>query len=177
MRVTLDSLTRDLDQKITIMRSDGLDFKGVLHIGATTRDLGAYIADSFGTSLLQLPSLKRRRHIPSSMIRLLNCIYEHLPVFILRQLSEGYKELYRHSQRSLPDSIPVDELKLFEGGPLLLVDDNSLTGSTFELWKGEIKRVNPVPVSTFAITVTGNYRPDYFCYDSWRSFSWRPIGI
>ncbi|MGV8142013.1 MAG: hypothetical protein ACP5NS_00055 [Candidatus Pacearchaeota archaeon] len=177
MRVTLEEIAPDLDQQISLMKSSGLKFNGVLHIGATTEPLGAYFADSFSAPLLQLPSLKRRGPIPARVIQILNRAYRYLPVFLLERLSEGYKTLYRHSQRSIPDLIPVDKITLLESGPLLLVDDNALTGSTFELWKKEIRRINSFEVSTFSITATGDYRPDYFCYDSWRSFSWRPIGI
>ncbi len=177
MRVTLDCLTPDLDEQVSRMKDDGLDFMGVAHVGKTTRDLGRHFADSFDSSLIYLPSLDRRNAVSKPVICFMNNLYKFLPVPILRILSESYKKIYCGSERFLPENIPADLPGAFNLGHLLIVDDNSLTGATFETWKEEIGRVSSSSITTFSITATGDYRPDYFCYDSWRSFSWRPIGI
>ncbi len=177
MRVTLTSLTQDLEEQILNMKSDGLNFKSVAHIGKTTRQLGGYFAGSFDAPLLSLPSLNRRSGVSKQAIQALNEFYKLLPVSFLRFLSENYKRMYRHSERTISEFDSANLSDSLGDGSLLLVDDNSLTGLTFEAWKGEIQRINPSPITTFSVTATGDYRPDYFCYDSWRSFSWRPIGI
>ena len=177
MRVTLDNLIPDLDQEISKMERDELCFASVAHIGNKTMDLGRHFSNYFNIPLIGLPSLDRRSVISKPLIQALNRVYNFLPVPILRVLSGGYKRMYRHSERTIPEFDSANLSDSLGGGSLLLVDDNSLTGLTFEAWKGEIQRINPSPITTFSITATGDYRPDYFCYDSWRSFSWRPIGI
>ena len=107
---------------------------------------------------------------------MVNGIYPYLPEGVLRLLSHQYRRLYSNGERVLPD-FSLEELTNVNTREMLLVDDNAFTGKTIEMWKDRLQNRTNKNVLTFTITVTGDYRPDYFCIEGWRSFEWRPIGI
>ncbi|RMF54643.1 hypothetical protein D6745_04590 [Candidatus Woesearchaeota archaeon] len=177
MRLSLDDLTVHLGRAYVRMLADNLSVGLVTTIGPKTRPIGEYFSEKFGCELANLPSLNREGR-NEALARILNTIYPYLPIPVLRLLSREYMRLYQRSKRSVPNNLDLDSILIAEPeSTILLVDDNSFTGKTFELWKEEIKKLKPNPIVTFSVTVTGDYRPDYYCIEGWRSFEWRAIGV
>ena len=175
MRLTYENIIGDLNQVIDRINSDGLNIGTVTHINYKTKFLGIYFAEMLGSTCVEVPSVIRKTR-NKNLARIVNSIYPFFPEPILKSLSEKYKKMYIKSERTIPD-FPVAEIIGIEDSSVLLVDDNCLTGRTLSMWKEKIEDRTGREVKTFAITVTGNHKPDYFCYEGWHSFEWRPIGI
>lgn len=175
MRLNYDVVVCDLEKAHDQMIAEGLEVGLVGHIGGGTAQIGCFFADAFGCGCTQLPSVLRKGR-SVALAKLVNGIYPYFPEVILRTLSHQYKRLYSRGERILPD-FDLEELINVENHEMLLVDDNAFTGKTLELWKQRIENGTNKRIHTFALTVTGDYRPDYFCIEGWRSFDWRPIGI
>ena len=173
MRLTYESITRDLDLVFDRMVADGFEAGIVGHLNKT-ESIGAHFADCFRCDYVELPSLRKGRN--ARLARTLNSIYPYLPEIVLKNIAERYKRIYSSSERTFPD---FDTREVFAGdtSPVLIVDDNAYTGKSLEMWKREIQEKSGRDVKTFSITVTGDYKPDYFCYKGWHSFEWRPIGL
>ncbi len=177
MKLTFEELVEDLERTYEQMKSDDLRIGLVAHIGDATEPIGNYFANAFNCDIIHLPSIKRKGK-NQTLTNLVNNISPHLPEFILRIISYQYKRIYRSSEKLFPGDDDLDELSKYEkDSPILLVDDNSFTGKTLELWKQKIKGITGKLVWTYSITVTGSYEPDYYSIKGWRSFEWRPIGI
>jgi hypothetical protein len=175
MRLTLDSIAEDLGKVTRQILSDELDIGIVGYLGTGTRPIGLYFGDALNCGVVKLPSIMRKNR-SASLAKMINKAYPFFPENLLRVLSQQYKRIYHNSERIFPRDFNWNKLKGSKS-EILLVDDNALTGSTLEMWKSEIKENTKRNTKTFSITVTGDYRPDYFCYEGWRSFEWRPIGI
>lgn len=173
MGLNYDQLIEDLDKTFDQMIQKNIQATSVCHIGEKTESLGFYFAKAFDCSCIQLPSANRKGR-NSDLTKIVNSIYPFFPECFLKILSYQYKRIYSHAERFLPD---FNLNRILEGNLILLVDDNCFTGRTFELWKDKIKEETNKNVKTFSITITGNYKPDFYCIDGWRSFEWRPIGI
>ena len=177
MRTNIANISKDLNRVTAVMHTDGLNIGLVGYIG-NTELLGRYFAESFCCEAIRLPSAKRKGATPW-LARALNGIYPYFPEPALRALSHFYRLLYSSSERVLPNTLNLDDLAECERYlTMVLVDDNTYTGKTMELWKAKLKSVRPdIDVITFSAAVTGEYKPDYYCFTKWRSFEWRPIGI
>jgi len=175
MRLSYDMVVCDLEKVRDQMISNSLDIGLVGHIGGGTAQIGHFFAEAFGCENTQLPSVIRKGR-SVALAKLLNSVYPYFPEFVLRGLSHQYKRLYSKGERVLPN-FSLEELTKGGNSEILLVDDNAFTGKTLELWKQSIENKVNKKVHTFTLTVTGDYRPDYFCVEGWRSFEWRPIGI
>jgi len=175
MKLTYEMVRGGLMEVSDQMIEEGLEIGLVGHIGAGTSRIGHFFSNVFECECVPLPSVIRKGR-NATLAKLVNSIYPYLPEPALEALSHRYKKLYSKNDRFLPD-FNLDSLRDVECEGMLLVDDNAFTGKTFELWKQRLEEEGSKDVYTFAITTTGNYRPDYFCIDGWRSFEWRPIGI
>ncbi|MEK6897516.1 MAG: hypothetical protein AABW93_03225 [Nanoarchaeota archaeon] len=175
MTIRYKDIRKNLDDVFTRMNSDGLEIGTVVNLGTGTEQLGLYFSDRFGCKKTQLPSVIRKGR-NRKLAHILNSSYPYFPEFALKLLSYGYRRLYSGSERIIPD-ISLKGMLSDTGLPVLLVDDNCFTGNSLNLWKTRIENETKIRVKTFAITVTGNFRPDYFCFEGWHSFEWRPIGI
>jgi hypothetical protein len=175
MRLNYDMVVCDLEKVHDQMTAEGLEVGLVGHIGAGTAQMGCFFADSFDCKCIQLPSIIRKGR-NAALAKIVNGIYPYFPEVILRTLSHQYRKLYSKGERMLPD-FDLGELINVESPEMLLVDDNAFTGKTLELWKQRIEDDANKRIHTFSLTVTGDYRPDYFCIEGWRSFEWRAIGV
>jgi len=177
MKLKFSDMLSDLDRVRDEMESDNVDIGLVAHVGNTTEKLGSYFANSFDSKLIYLPSMNRKGK-NQNLANRLNALYAHLPEFVLKPLSHLYRNLYRISEWEFPEDFDNEELTQYRGeSSILVVDDNSYTGNTLGSWKQKISELMPNDVITFSVTVTGSYRPDYHCFEGWRSFEWRRIGI
>lgn len=178
MRLTFDGISGNLHEVHLKMLSDNVQAGLVACIGNKIKPIGDYFAKAFNCDVVGLRSLTTQGKNKCLMGILNNCIYPALPECLLEAVSNYYKKVYKSSRRFLEDA-PVDERLLkYEGdNPILLVDDNSFSGKTFELWKQKINDMTGKNTVTFSVTATGSYRPDYHCFDDWHSFEWRYIGI
>jgi hypothetical protein len=178
MKLTFDGISGNLHEAYLKMLSDDLQVGLVAYIGNTIKPIGNYFAGAFGCELVGLQSSTTKGKNKSLMGILNNCIYPVLPERLLKAVSNYYKKAYQSSERFI-EKTPIDErlLKYEKNIPILLVDDNAFTGKTFELWKRKIKEMMGKNTVTFSVTVTGDYKPDYHCFDGWHSFKWRHIGI
>ncbi len=174
MKLSYDMLMKDLDKVFDEMVSQDVNVDIVGHIGTRTKPLGRYFANGFGCDYVQLPSANRKGK-NSSLARAINSVYPFLPENMLESISHKYKKLYSQGDRFIPhfNLNPI----LHEINSILLVDDNCLTGETFNLWKNKIRKETETNVITFSITVTGDCEPDFYCIEGWRSFEWRSIGV
>ena len=175
MKLTYERVRGELIKVSDQMIEEGLDIGLVGHIGTGTSKIGRFFSDFFKCECVSLPSVIRRNR-NTDLAKLVNRIYPYLPESVLEVLSYRYKQLYSRDDRFLPD-FNLDCLVDVKCEGMLIVDDNAFTGKTFELWKQRLEEDASKKIYTFAITTTGNYRPDYSCIDGWRSFEWRPIGI
>ncbi len=174
--LTYKDLEDDLRKISQQMSLDGLDFGLIGYIGGSPEYIGNFFAEHFGCKLLHLPSINRKNR-NKTLAGMVNKIYPFLPENILKLISSQYKRLYKSSERIFPEDFKFDKLSYEKDLPILLVDDNALTGKTFEIWKKKIKENIGKSVYTFSITVAGDYKPDYLCIEGWHSFEWRSIGI
>ena len=163
----------ELEKTAFKMKSEKLEIDLVCHLGNKTKQIGDYFANFFECENIEFPSLNRPNR-NASLARILNKMYFFIPENILKTLSEQYKRIYQRDSRILKKDFDLEET-ISNHKSLLLVDDNSFTGKTFDGWKRMIN--GKVRVHTFSITITGDYIPDYFCIRGWRSFEWRLIGI
>jgi len=173
MRLGYKDIISDLERTVGLMKKDNLNIGIVANISDKTCFLGTYFSENFNCDKISLPSLHRpgKNHL---LAYALNTIYPFFPECILKNLSEHYKTLYKRDNRIL--KAEFDFNGTLEGHKsMLLVDDNAFTGKTLENWKKIIG--DRIKVHTFSITITGDYKPDYFCLEGWKSFEWRPIGI
>lgn len=175
MTLTLDDLMPHLARSTAAMRKKSVQPVLVTHIGDTTEPLGKYFAGQFHCPLKRVPSLQRKGR-SARTAAMLNGVYQHVSPEMLYLLSYGYRLLYQYGQREFPRE---EQLPFQNGeykGNILLVDDNSYTGRTLEAWKTRMV-ARGREVTTFAVTATGDYKPDFYCFEHWQSFAWRPIGI
>jgi hypoxanthine phosphoribosyltransferase len=147
----------------------------VAYIGSIPKEIGEFFADYFGCDICHLPSLHRKKR-KKTLAKIVNRIYPLLPENVLRVITEKYKQIYASSERDSPEVFEVDS-KLRDKFSVLLIDDNALTGKTLEAWKKRLKDRDEKDVQTFSVAVSGEYKPDFYCFDKWHSFKWRPIGI
>ena len=163
----------DLERISLVMKSDKLEIDLVAYLGYKTSFLGKYFSDFFNCQEIEFPSLHRPNR-SKFLANTLNEIYPILPESVLYILSKHFKKLYQKDVRVLKKNF--DLKRVLDGyKSILLVDDNAFTGKTLEGWKKMIDK--KVDIHTFSITVTGEYKPDYFCLEGWHSFEWRAIGI
>lgn len=173
MRLKYSEIIPDLEKTYDQMRKNGLEIDLVGNIGNKTKQIGNFFANAFNCDRIELPSLLRKGG-NKTLAKTLNTVYPYFPEPVLRFLAERYKRLYHRDERILEENLDLNYL-IGNHKSILLTDDNTFTGKTFEGWKNMLNgRIN---TSTFAITVTGDYHPDYSLIDGWRSLEWRPIGM
>ena len=177
MGVSIADLSQDLGKVVDKIKLDGLRVDAVAHIGnSATEDLGMFFSERFDCPSLPLDSPNREGRI-RLFTSFINKAYFHLPTWALEAIAEKHRNLHKKA-RYYCDPLSESEILPFGESPsILLVDDNVYTGKTLELWKTKLYNVGSSRVTTFAITATGDYLPDYYCTTDWISFSWRPIGV
>jgi hypothetical protein len=176
MKYQLEDFAADFNRVSNQMVSDGLNIGLVGHLGEKTQPIAEFFSNLFNCDKVFIPSVTREGK-NTTLSKLLNFIYPYFPESILGILAEHYKTIYEKKDRVPIGELMFDRASLNAGQSILLVDDNAYTGQTLEMSKERIRKHIDLPISTFTITVTGNYRPDYFCFEGWRSFKWRPIGM
>lgn len=177
MALTCDDVVEDLEKVYEQMAVDGLKVGLVGYIGGTPESIGRFFSERFCCELINLPSTGMEGNYRVA-IKLANIVYDYFPECFRIPVSIVYKSIRKSRKTIFPENFKFNGL-LYKGDdlPILLVDDNSFTGRTFEFWKHKIEENAQRAVYTFSITRTGSYKPDYFCIDGWRSFEWRPVGV
>ena len=176
MKLTFDSFLGDLERAYMSMKSDGLNVGLVVSTGEHTDLIGKYFANRFGCENIKVPSPNRKGRI-RALSNIAAELYSHLPERALISLAELHKRIHRLSEYSCHENGLPSLLKYKDGLPILLAEDNAYTGKTLELWKRRLQEITNNEIITFSITITGDYKPDYYCIEGWRSFAWRPAGI
>lgn len=176
MKLNYSSILNNLEQISERMKNDELSFGLIGCIGNTPNQIGEFFAQQFNCELVHLSSMQRKNK-NKPLAKIANGIYPLLPENILRFLSRYYLKMYSSSERVIQKENGLERFFQENNSSVLLVDDNTLTGKTLEIWKQQIQKKTNRKVYTFTIAVSGDYHPDYYCFDSWHSFEWRPIGI
>jgi len=173
MKLGYSNIEKDLLKISEYISDGGLKPELIAYIGNTPKEIGEFFAKFFRCETCFLPSLRKKRN--KSIAKMINPLYNHLPAGMLKIISQMYKTIYS-MERIPPKDFELDK-RFYDRGLILLVDDNTQTGRTLETWKRKIKDKTGKSACTFSLAVSGNYKPDYYCFDKWRSFKWRPIGI
>ena len=173
MKISNSRVNDELGKTIEQMLKDNLNIGLVAYIGCTPEFVGNYFANALQTEKIHLASIKRKNK-NKKLAKFLNKSYKFLPTPILKIIAKQYKSVYSSSERETPEDITID---LPKNKNILLVDDNSLTGKTLELWKEKLSSLTKNKILTYSITTTGEYKPDYYSINGWRSFEWRLIGV
>lgn len=180
--LTIDKLLPELEIQYSRMVEDGINVGLVGYIGGTPPELGDFFAERFNCDCVNLAStgISKDPNLfwrASSFLRKGVSKIPYCNRLIIRAGAEIYQYLSSKMNRTFPETIPPEIMNYHQESPILLVDDNSLTGRTLEFWKEVIKKSTNVSSHTFTITAIGDYRPDYVCTTKWASFEWRPIGV
>jgi len=177
MALTFKDIEKNLEKVYQEMLSASLEIGLIGYIGGTPLIVSDFFSNKFRCNSLNLPSTKIEGDL-SKHIAFARFIYGSFPESFRKPVSYTYR-YYRKNRRTIFPEIngELEQLSKEENKGVLLVDDNTYTGRTMKFWKREILNIQGIVPKTFAITVIGDYRPDYYCFDSWKSFDWRPVGV
>lgn len=176
MALGFEDIVEELDKTYQQMKFDGIKIGLIAYIGGTPEQIARYFSERFCCEYVNIPSTGIKKNL-NNYVKLANPIYRHFPEFFRKPLSLVYKYIRKRSETCFPNDFNFNEVLHNNDLAVLLVDDSTFTGKTLDFWKSTIKQNTGKEVYSFSITVVGNYTPDYFCFEKWHSFAWRPIGV